>query len=261
VRSILDGPMASVVSLRPHLAADPAAAGSTALERVAQLTKPIVRADELLHPVDARLQAVLPWAGVKKGSVIETRSRALGWLLVAEAAKLGSWVAAVGVPSPSWAAAAELGVPLDRIAVISTPPVEVAGTVLAALADAVEFVLVDPSVNIRPHELRRLIARVRERRGVLVSFGEVGAAWEGVDVRLSVTQSRWHGLGNGHGALTGREVDVHAVGRGAAMRPRNTTMWLQGTPERWADPTNVEVSEDREVAEVRQQEVRTAASA
>jgi hypothetical protein len=233
------------------------------LERVAQLTAPVVRADEMLHPVDARLQAILPWAGLKKGSVIETRSRSLGWLLVAEAAKAGAWIAMVGVPSPSWAAAVELGVPLDRIAVISTPAVEIAGTVLAALVDAVELVLVDPSVNLRPHELRKLIARAKERRSVLISFGEVGPAWEGVDVRLSITASRWHGLGDGHGALTGREVEIEVTGRGAAMRPKRTTLWLQGAEQRWAEPAqHKETGKPTPEIEVDYpQEVQAAASA
>jgi hypothetical protein len=245
----------SVVALHKHLAADPAAA----LERVAQLAKPIVRADELLHPVDPRLHAVLPWGGLRKGSVVEVRSRSLGWLLVAEATRVGAWVATVGVSSPSWAAAAELGVPLDRIAVINAPPVEVASTVLAALVDAVELVLVDPSVNLRPHELRKLIARAKERRSVLISFGEVGSAWEGVDVRLSITASRWHGLGDGHGALTGREVDIEATGRGAAMRPKRTTLWLQGAEQRWVEPAQNETTTEIEVEYP--QEVQAAASA
>ncbi len=250
--------MASVVSLYKQ-----SVVANSALERVAQITTPVVRADELLHPVDQRLQAILPWAGLKKGSVVEVRSRSLGWRLVAEAATAGSWIATVGVPSPSLAAAAELGVPLDRIAVVSTPAVEIAGTVLAALVDAVELVLVDPSVNLRPHELRKLIARAKERRSVLISFGEVGAAWEGVDVRLRITASRWHGLGDGYGALTGREVDIEATGRGAAMRPKRTTLWLQGAEQRWAEnkvENEVENRLENEV-EIYPQEVQAAVGA
>jgi hypothetical protein len=205
------------------------------LERIAQRVQPIVRADEQLHPVDERLHAVLPWSGLRRGSLIESSSRALGWLLVAEAARAGAWVAAVGINSPGWAAAAEIGVPLERLAVITSPPAEVAATVLGALVDAVEIVLVDPSVNIRPHELRRIAARVRERKGLLVACGEVGSAWEGVDVRLRVTGTTWHGLEQGHGALCGSKVDIEATGRGAAFRPRRTSLWLQGGPTRWAD--------------------------
>jgi hypothetical protein len=232
----------NVVSFRPGLAGSDIEPGEprsildrSILERLAQVATPLTRADEQLHPVDERLRAVLPWAGLKRGSVLEVQSRSMAWLLVAEAVAAGAWVAAVGVKSPGWAAAAESGVPLERVAVITTPPAEVAGTVLAALADAVELVLVDASVSLRPQELRRLTARVRERRGVLISCGESagGSSWEGVDVRLRITRSTWHGLGQGHGALTGREVDIEATGRGAAFRPRRTTLWLQGAPTRW----------------------------
>jgi hypothetical protein len=259
--------MAPVVSFRAKLSpgegsllgSDPGSGLATELERIAQLTQPLTRADEQLHPVDERLHAVLPWAGLRRGSVLEVRSRSLGLVLVAEAVQAGAWVAAVGVPSPSWAAAAELGIPFDRLAVIASPPVDVAGTVIAALVDAVELVLVDPSVNIRPHELRRIIARTRERRCVLVSFGSAGA-WEGVDVRLGITASRWHGLGNGHGALIGREVDIEAAGRGAAVRPRRTTLWLQGAEQRWVDPSIEEALVEEASVEL-PQEVRRAASA
>lgn len=244
----------NVVSLWPDpVQADPA----KVLERIAQRVQPIVRADEQLHPVDERLHEVLPWAGIRRGSLIETSSRALGWLMVAQAMQAGAWAAVVGSSSSGWAAAAELGVPLERLAVIAPPPVEVAGTVLGALVDAIELVLVDPSVHIRPHELRRIAARVRERKGVLIAFGEVGSAWEGVDVRLSVATVTWHGLQQGHGALCGRQVEIQATGRGAAFRPRRTSLWLQGSASHWADPQeeqdqpeNLEQAE--EVALVRQ---------
>ncbi len=251
--------MASVVSLRPKLAPASAPELAPELERIAQLTQSLTRADEQLHPVDQRLHAVLPWAGLKRGSIIESRSRSLGLLLVAQAVQAGAWVAAVGVSSPSWAAAAELGIPLDRLAVVSAPPVEVAGTVIAALVDAVELVLVDPSVPIRPHELRRIIARTRERRGILISFGP--SAWEGVDVRLGITDSRWHGLESGSGALSGREVDIEATGRGAAFRPRRTTLWLQGGADRWSPQVDQQPTSTEELSPEVPQEVRQAASA
>jgi hypothetical protein len=219
----------------------------------ARLT-PLTRADEQLHPVDERFHAVLPWPGLRRGSVIESESQSVAWALVAQAMQAGAWAAVVGSDSCGWAAAAELGVPLERVAVIAAPPPEVAVTVLAALVDAIEIVLVDPSVHLRPAELRRLLARVRERRGLLISFGPVGQAWEGVEVRLRVTESRWHGLGEGgdaqgSGALCGREVTLESTGRGAAFRPRTTSLWLQGSAARWPDASAEEVSADDTAAQ------------
>jgi hypothetical protein len=46
------------------------------------------------------------------------------------------------------------------------------------------------------------------------------------DVGLAVTASRWTGLGDGHGCLRGRQVEVVAEGRGAAARPVMARLWL-----------------------------------
>jgi hypothetical protein len=70
----------------------------------------------------------------------------------------------------------------------------------------------------------RLAARARQRGSVLVPFGD----WSGADVTLQVGSGRWEGLGAGHGRLRRREVTVIARGRGAAARPRETTMWMPG---------------------------------
>jgi hypothetical protein len=46
------------------------------------------------------------------------------------------------------------------------------------------------------------------------------------DLGLTVTASRWTGLGDGHGCLRGRQVEVVAEGRGAAARLVRTCLWL-----------------------------------
>ncbi|MGH8875724.1 MAG: hypothetical protein ACRD0P_00005, partial [Stackebrandtia sp.] len=43
---------------------------------------------------------------------------------------------------------------------------------------------------------------------------------------LSPEASRWHGLGQGHGRLRYRELDITVTGRRAATRPRHTTLTL-----------------------------------
>jgi hypothetical protein len=98
---------------------------------------------------------------------------------------------------------------------------------VAALLDAFDVVLVrSPSGSgrgLRLGDARRLSARARERGAVLV---HVGADVEGADVRLTTERPEWHGLGDGHGHLTGRVVDVVAGGRGAASRERRVRVWL-----------------------------------
>ena len=55
----------------------------------------------------------------------------------------------------------------------------------------------------------------------------LGGGWiEGADVRLAVTSSAWEGLGDGHGHLRSRRVEVAVSGRGAAARSQHVALWL-----------------------------------
>ncbi|MCU1463852.1 MAG: hypothetical protein JWO37_3927, partial [Acidimicrobiales bacterium] len=57
--------------------------------------------------------------------------------------------------------------------------------------------------------------------------GPVATAWpEGVDVRLAVSRAQWEGLGQGHGRLAGRRVEVVVSGRRSATRERRAPLWL-----------------------------------
>ena len=49
-----------------------------------------------------------------------------------------------------------------------------------------------------------------------------------VDVRCTVTDSRWSGVEHGAGHLQSRRVTVTATGRGSAARARSTSLWLPG---------------------------------
>jgi hypothetical protein len=73
-------------------------------------------------------------------------------------------------------------------------------------------------------DARRLVAKARDRGAVLVTTG--GSAGFTADVRLSVAAAAWEGLGDGHGRLRARRVDVVANGRGAAARERRVSLWL-----------------------------------
>ena len=170
-------------------------------------------ADERLLPVLPALQPLLPHPGLRRGTTVAvTRSAALALALVAGASAAGSWVAAVGLPDLGIVAAAETGIVLERLALVPAPGARAWPTVVAALLDAVDVVLV-----------RRLIARARERGAVLVPLGP----WsEPADLRLAVTASTWHGLGQGHGSLHSRVAEVVATGRGAATRERRALLWL-----------------------------------
>jgi hypothetical protein len=94
---------------------------------------------------------------------------------------------------------------------------------VAALLDAVDVVLVRPPPRLPAPQARRLAARARERGAVLVPLGP----WsEPADLRLAVTASTWQGLGQGHGRLHSRQVEVLITGRGPATRERRFRLWL-----------------------------------
>jgi hypothetical protein len=181
-------------------------------------------ADERLLPVAPALQPLLPGQGLRRGTTVAVgRSAALALALVAGASAAGSWVAAVGLPDLGIVAAAESGIVLERLALVPAPGARAWPTVVAALLDAVDVVLVRPPAGLPAGQARRLAARARERGAVLVPLG----AWsEPADLRLTVVTSSWQGLGQGHGRLQARRVEVVAGGRGAAARERRLPLWL-----------------------------------
>jgi hypothetical protein len=181
-------------------------------------------AGERLLPVVPALRPLLPGRGLRRGvTVTVSRSAALALALVAGASAAGSWVAAVGLPDLGIVAAAETGLALERLALVPAPGARAWPAVVAALLDAVDVVLVRSPARLPAAQARRLAARARERGAVLVPLG----AWsEPADLRLAVTSSAWQGLGQGHGRLQARRVEVLVAGRGAATRERRVLLWL-----------------------------------
>ena len=185
-------------------------------------------AGERVLPVLGPLEPLFPTRSLKRGSVVSvTGSTSLALALLAAASAEGSWCAAVGMPALGLAAAAELGVALERFPLVPSPG-RAAGAgswawVVAALVDACDVVIARPPRRLAGADARRLTARVRERGAVLVVAGQ----WpEAAEVQLSVRSSAWEGLGQGYGRLRGRRVEVVAGGRGAAARERRVSLWL-----------------------------------
>ena len=189
-------------------------------------------AGERLLPVLPALESLLPGGGLRRGSVVAVcGSTSIALSLLAATSAQGSWCAAVGLPALGLAAAAELGVALERFPMVASPR-RGSGPggwawVVAALLDAFDVVLAAPPRDLRAADARRLTARVRERGAVLVATDGRGVAWpEPAEVRLTVVSATWEGLGRGHGLLRGRRVEVVAGGRGAAARERRAQLWL-----------------------------------
>ena len=159
----------------------------------------------------------------------------LAFALLAAASATGSWCAAVGTADPGVLSMAELGIDLGRLAIV--PSLNEPGAALsrpgrtwpevtAALIDGMDAVLARPPSQARPQVARHLVARARERQTVLVVLSPRPWWPEGPDLRLAVTTGVWHGVGEGHGHLSGRRVEVVATGRRIATKPVRAALWL-----------------------------------
>ena len=161
-------------------------------------------------------------------------STSLALALLAGASAAGSWCAAVGMPSLGVAAAAEVGIALERFPLVAAPPnAEEWAWTVATMLDAVDVVLARPPSPVSDARARRLAAKARERSSVLlvtqIAFGyAAGPQWPGADIRLEAGGARWEGIGQGDGRLQARRIEVVAGGRGAAARERRVSLWLPG---------------------------------
>ena len=165
-------------------------------------------------PVHPALTTLFPWGGLRRGTTVAVRgSTSLLFALLAPPTGTGSWAALVGMPDLGLRAASELGVAVERLALVRHPGANLPA-VVAALLDGMDLVVVDPARLTDAH-LRRLSARARHRGAVLISTG----AWPGADLELTPARAQWTGLGDGHGFLEARDTLVTARGRGAAARP------------------------------------------
>ncbi|MFE7194045.1 hypothetical protein [Kitasatospora sp. NPDC057541] len=201
-------------------------AGRPQLADLLEATSPAARAREAraaVLPVLAPLAGLLPHGGLAKGTITEATDMSLLLALAAGPATADphAWTAAVGLPDLGLASAAGYGLDLRRLAVADHPG-EHATEVITALAAACPVVLAAAPAGVSPRALDRLAAHLRRTGTVLLTPGP----WPGAHLRLQLTASRWSGLGDGWGKLTGRRARVTVTGRGSAVRSRSAELWL-----------------------------------
>jgi hypothetical protein len=179
---------------------------------------------ESLLPVLPALRGLLPGGGLQRGSVVTAGDWGLLALaLTAGAVADGAWCAVVGVPAIGVRAAADAGLDLDRLLLVSEPGPNWP-QVVASLLDGFDIVLLCPPDQPSAQLRRKLEAVARRYGSALVVAGE----WPGAQSRLLVTDAQWIGIGAGHGRLQARKAHVIASGRGAGERPRSAWLWLPG---------------------------------
>ena len=173
------------------------------------------------------LSCLLPGGGLAPGATYSVSgSTALAAALIAEPSTRGMWCGVVAMPGFAAEGAAGLGCDLDCLVFVPHPGREWVN-ITAALVDALSLVIVRPAGRVSDAEAARLSARLREREAILIACGD----WPRADVRLSVTATRWLGLGRGHGHLAARRAEVTVSARttrlgNASPVPTTHQIWL-----------------------------------
>lgn len=180
-------------------------------------------------PVADPLRSLLP-EGLRRGATVSVAgSTALALAVLAEPLATDHWAAGMGWDRVGLVAAHELGVSWERMVLVDAPNDRRQWvTAASTLVDAFDLVVFGSDTRIPAADARKLVARARERRAVLVmAAGPQGCNWPlGADVSLRVLKSSWKGLGDGHGHLTARRMVVEATGRGRLAQPRRLDLWL-----------------------------------
>jgi hypothetical protein len=218
-----------VVSAPTATATSAPEADVSQLRQIVDRSRPTVLAREQVLPVLPALRELLPGGSLQRGTTVGVSGEAstsLALALLAGASAAGSWIAVVGLPSLGLAAAAEMGLALERLVVVRDPSPASWGSVVAALVGAFDIVLLAPTHRVRTADARRLAARARERGSVLVQLESGARSALETDLRLTTGNVEWHGLGQGHGRLHARRVQVEVSGRRRAARPRQVEFWL-----------------------------------
>ena len=177
--------------------------------QVQRMEGPAARWPMPTHPVLAELLEL------RSGGTYCVQSPSLAMLVMAGPSAAGAWCAVVGVPHFGIEAARGFGVNTDRLVCIPEVPSGEMLSVLAALIDVVDVILMPP-VKITNNEAARLTARMREKHCLIVTWG----AWPQAEAHIGWSEIRWEGIGAGHGNLHARQVtlDVRRGDRSAGTR-------------------------------------------
>lgn len=190
---------------------------------------------EMLLPLPAGLESLLPWGGLRRGSAVQVSGSRSMLLALAAAASNGpgqeAWCAVAAMPDVGLAAAAEAGLDLDRTVVVPRPGPD-APSVLGALIDGFDVVVLGRCPALSEADRRSATSRLRHREALLLT----NEVWPGAQAVLEVGERSWFGVGTGDGVITGREMTVTSFARGLgaprATRVRMTGSGVAPVPER-----------------------------
>ena len=193
---------------------------------LAATMRPVAMAASRSIGVGAPWDAVLPEGGLRRGTTIlvngEVGALTAACSLIALPTSRGHWAGLVGVDDPGVVAMADLGVSLAHTLFLPRPR-DAWVEATADLIDGVDLVVVRPPSRPAHGVARRLMARARERRVVLIVVSEPRSAWPvPADASIEITHTQWR-LGS---TLRERQLSLLVSGRGAARRGDNVTLAL-----------------------------------
>ncbi|MGW2255100.1 hypothetical protein ACWCXH_33685 [Kitasatospora sp. NPDC001660] len=190
----------------------------------------LARVEAATRPAHPALAPVLPDGRLPRGAVVTVQQDySLLLALAGGAVTRHDWVSIIGMPDIGLKAAQAYGIPWPRTVLVDSPGRHWA-QVAADLAPATPIMILQPTTPAQPRQLRRLEAILRESGTTLLT----PSPWDGAALTLSVSDIRTHGVGDGWGAVSHREITVHCTGRGRA-RPRSLRLLLPG-PDGTAQP-------------------------
>ncbi|HEY8217855.1 MAG TPA: hypothetical protein VIH82_12020 [Acidimicrobiia bacterium] len=206
------------------------------LREIAGRSRPVTLAREQSLTVTGRLGEALPLGALQRGTVVAVDgargagATSVAFSLVAAVTATGEWAAAVELEGTlGLEAAARAGVALERFAVVRCGSRDRWATTVATLLDGVTLVLAEVPPHARAGDVRRLVARARERGAVLVALPAPGARWPGdATLRLVAAGGCWPGLARGGGLLEERVLRLTISGKGAAARAHEAELARAG---------------------------------
>lgn len=188
-------------------------------ERIHQLQQ--TRPDTRTLPTHPAIGRLLPGGALRQGAVYSVQnSTTLIMTLLAAPSAAGAWAGVVGVPEFGIEAARAYGIDLERLALIPHPGDQWLA-VTAALADSMGIVVTKPPQRATDATISRLAARLRQHGTTLIVLG----AWPHSEAMLTLDDTSWHGIGEGHGHLQARQATLTVTSR-TTQRPRSARLWL-----------------------------------
>ncbi|MFJ9777159.1 hypothetical protein ACIRVF_38995 [Kitasatospora sp. NPDC101157] len=184
----------------------------------------LARVEAASRPVLSTLEPLLPDGRLPKGVVVEVLDAGLLLAMAAGPAAASDllWTAIIGWPDAGLAATRAYGLPWERT-LLADDPGDHWAEVASVLADACDTIILLPTTPAVPRQLALLEQRLRTTGATLLT----PTPWPGTpELRLTVSDAAWSGLGDGYGALESRTVTARCTGRGRAARPREALLQL-----------------------------------